>query len=527
MSKKRKKYLGKIGSNDVTANRNGSICIDGGTLLRQPQERNRRNVYKEIILDLYNDAGFFFGAASQKFHYIGMPQGDEGNIIVIGGNGSGKSAGIAKPTFTTWRAAICATDIKGELSDDYTKLFDTLTQNGISVRPYIIFDPTQADGPGYDPFWWLLHDDSSNLMNNIQEIVLIMIPTRPEEKDPFWTETERAILAAALLYYFQLGLSFSETRCEILAQPLSSLCEKLSVSNDIRVKIILGQMAAMKAETIASVDRGLRNKLMLFATDPYISHAFRGVREGANCFTWDDLDKFNIFLRIPADKIEQWGRAINLMYAQLIRYLERRPEHYSAEGRNNTQTLLLMDEFARFGKLEMITAAMATLRSKNVNICLMIQSVAQLDKIYGEHERRIIFDNCQYQAILRANDAETQKYLAELIGTCIHRQHSVGAQRDTAMNIIGYSEQISEVREWRIFPHEFSTLKDILLLTPYGFCRVKKHEPGQTLERPKPRPIGHFNAISLWEMERREHLPLMAKGSPAGPTKSILKRMKG
>ena len=107
------------------------------------------------------------------------------------------------------------------------------------------------------------------------------------------------------------------------------------------------------------------------------------------------------------------------MYIQLIRHLERRPEKYSAGGASNRQTLLLMDEFARFGKLPMITAAMATLRSKNVNICLMVQSVAQLDKIYGEHDRRIIFDNCQFQAILRANDADTQKYLCELVGTHI------------------------------------------------------------------------------------------------------------
>lgn len=156
-----------------------------------------------------------------------------------------------------------------------------------------------------------------------------------------------------------------------------------------------------------------------------------------------------------------------------------------------------MDEFARFGKLEMITAAMSTLRSKNVNICLMVQSVAQLDKIYGEHDRRIIFDNCQYQAILRANDAETQKYICESVGTCIRRQHSAGKQLDNLMNTIGYSKQISEVREWRIFPHELSTLEDILLLSPYGFCRVEKHKPGRFMETLKQRSTPIFNAAML------------------------------
>lgn len=75
------------------------------------------------------------------------------------------------------------------------------------------------------------------------------------------------------------------------------------------------------SKMIAGIDRGLRNKLTLFANDLYISHAFRGEREGAVCFTWKDLDKYNVFLRIPGDKIEQWSGAVNLMYTQLIRHL--------------------------------------------------------------------------------------------------------------------------------------------------------------------------------------------------------------
>ena len=164
------------------------------------------------------------------------------------------------------------------------------------------------------------------------------------------------------------------------------------------------------------------------------------------------------------------------MYTQLIRYLERRPEMHSADGTNNVQTLLLMDEFARFGKLEMITAALATLRSKNVNICLMVQSVVQLDKIYGEYDRRIIFDNCQFQVILRANDADTQKYLCDLIGTRICERHSMSKHMDRDLHTTGFSMQVSENRELLVQPYELATLNDVLVLSPHGFNRVRKFE---------------------------------------------------
>lgn len=425
-----------------------------------------------MILSIRDSPGFLLGmpSGSGRDNYVGIPQGTEENIMVVGGNGSGKSAGVAKPTLRTWRGAICATDIKGELVDFYEELY----QSGLVTRPMIVFDPMQIDGPSYDPFGWLLQDDETCLASNIWEIVFAIFPVLPNDHQKFWQETERGVFAAALLYYFKCGLSFSETIAAILAQPVSVLCKRLEESGNVYTQLILGEVAAMKPETIACVDRGLRNGLMLFAVDPYISHTFRGRREGANCFTWEDLDTYNVFLRIPANKIEQWGGAINLMYTQLIRHLERRPEMHSAEGANNVQTLLLMDEFARFGKLEMITDVMATLRSKNVNICLMVQSVAQLDKIYGEDDRKIIFDNCRFQVILRANDAGTQKYLCELIGTRLTIQRGVSEQEDEDGDTIGYSRQFSELRDWTVQPHELAALNDVLLLTPYGFCRAEK-----------------------------------------------------
>lgn len=434
--------------------------------------QRKQDVPHEICLKYNENPGFFFGMQPDYAYtrYVGMLQGTEGNILVVGGNGGGKSAGIAKPTTRTWTGTMCVTDIKGELSDWYAGL----EQRGLVSREGIIFDPTKADSPGYDPFWWLLRDDAGNLLNNVREIAMAIAPVSPDDKQPFWAETEQSILAAALLYYFRLGLSFSETMCMILSSTMSKLCENLSQHGDVCVRMLLGEISAMKPETLAGLDCGLRSKIALFATDPYISHAFRGQREGANCFNWDDLDYCNIFLRIPADKIEQWSGAVNLMYTQLIRHLERRPDMYSAEGVHNVQTLLLMDEFARFGKLEMITSALATLRSKNVNICLMIQSVAQLDKIYGEDDRRIIFDNCQYQAILRANDADTQRYLCDLIGTHISVQRSMSEHIDECWDTSGYSRQISEIRDLIVQPHELSTLDDVLLRTPYGFSRVKK-----------------------------------------------------
>ena len=476
MSKNKKlKHLAKANTYNY-ARRAGAISIKEGNLLKIKEHGIEADLNSLILKEGTNGITFGFLKIGEEEILVGMPEEDEGNVLVVGGNGSGKSRCIAMPTLKRWGGAICATDLKGELSERYGQLY----QSGSVTRPYLVFDPAQAEGPSYDPFWWLLKDAESSLVANIWEISLAIIPTVPEDNQPFWIESEQALFAASLLFFFKLGLSFSEAVCEILGTSISSLCEKLAASEDIQVRMLLGNPTHLKADVLAAIDRGLRNKLVLFANDPYISHAFRGRREGAECFTWDDLEHINIFLRIPADKVEQWGGAINLILTQLLHYLERRPEKYRSEAERIPQTLLLLDEFVRFGKLDMLPAAMATLRSKKVNICLLAQSIAQIDAIYGVSERRIILDNCQVQAILRANDPETQEALCKLIGTRIQKHYGVGQQLDSTMNAVGYSIQISEVRDWMVCPHELATLEDVLLLTPHGFLRVQKLELGDS-----------------------------------------------
>ena len=439
--------------------------------------RNANKIPKRLRLKTGCDPGFFFGGLNQikEGCFIGMPQGEDGNIAVIGGNASGKSSSIAKPTMRHWNGPMCVTDIKGELSEYYEKLY----QDELVTRPYIIFDPMDEERLSYDPFDFLLWDDETNLISNIEEMASIIIPHNPNAREPFWDDTERALLAAALLHFFVLGLSFRETLSLILGSTASQLCVRLDGTIDMREKMFIGSLGEMNEETVASVDRGLRNKLIPLAADEHIGHAFRGQREGAKCFSWNDLEHHNIFLRIPLHRVERWGCVVNLMYTQLIHYLERRPEKYSDEGSKSEPTLILMDEFARFGKLDAIIPAISTLRSKNVNFCLILQSLAQLDMIYGQDARRVILDNCQFQAILRANDSETQKYLSNLIGTTIRAQKSVSEQTSKFGDITGYSRQVSENRELRVQPHELSTLEDVLLLTPYGFFRVDKLPPSK------------------------------------------------
>ena len=76
--------------------------------------------------------------------------------------------------------------------------------------------------------------------------------------------------------------------------------------------------------------------------------------------------------------------------------------------------LVCLDEMPRLSAINGLTAALATLRSRNVHILGIVQSMAQLDAIYGREQRAVIADNCRYKYVLSATDPETQKYFSDL-----------------------------------------------------------------------------------------------------------------
>lgn len=159
---------------------------------------------------------------------------------------------------------------------------------------------------------------------------------------------------------------------------------------------------------------------------------------------------------------------ITLIIQQFLAHFERRPE-------GSTEPILfLLDEFARFGKIDGILNGLATLRSKKITICIIIQSLAQLDAIYGRDQRKIITDNCAYKAILWATDADTKEYFRKLVGVDEVQQESFTKDLKNPFFDMVTSSNVSTVQRTIIRPEEFAYLKDIVLLTTDGFSMVEK-----------------------------------------------------
>ena len=408
---------------------------------------------KEAITNLASPSpkGFIFGKYASN--YIVKPKKLDGHILVIGGAGSGKSSCLAIPSILSWHNRIFAIDIKGEL---YKKA-------GFKCSKVKIFNPLLPDTCTYDPYYLL--STSRNPVQDAREIAQAIVQKPQDVKDPFWIDGAQNILTACILHFFNAGLSFIRTITTMQATPIPQLIQAIADSPTPEARMFITQFIGMDIKTLSGIFAELSNRIMVFATDPDIQKCLSNVR----LLTPDDLeDDYSVFIQIPEDRLEQWKSLQTLIVNQFLKHFERRNEEKAKP------VLFLLDEYPRLGKIETAVNGLATLRSKKITICLIVQSLAQLDAIYGKENRQVIADNCQYKAILSATDADTQEYFSRLVGTYDKGKKSTSANSDPfgLKPTAGTSRTTEEKR--MIKPEDFATLKKIVLLTPFGFIQVNK-----------------------------------------------------
>lgn len=437
-----------------------------------------KNIPEKMLLDI-EDSGLYLGLETEygKGYYVGKRSEQDGNALITGINGSGKSYICAKSMIETWRDPFVALDFKGELSCHYM----SLKRRGRAEREYIIFDPTYG-GAHYDPFA-LLHQDKIHFEQNVREIAYALIPMLPSNPNEYWIKMAQNLLSGIIVYCFSIDLDFIETMLIAVNYPVSVLCKKIMESNFKMAKAYISEITGLKKEHQAMIGTDMKQHLMVFATDPCIQNALSN-SENEESFSWEDIiatdNSPNVFLRLDQDRLEQWADMLRLILTQLIRTSERRPDKQTPQGRNTKPLLILLDEFPLLGKIDVITNALTTLRSKKITFCLMIQSIAQLDAVYGHDIRKIIVDNCQYKVILNITEPDSQEYFSRLIGSVPIARQGMSQSYDSYSHHTTYGRQIQEFREPLILPHEFATNRDMWLHTPFGFLSTVKLPVSET-----------------------------------------------
>lgn len=328
------------------------------------------------------------------------------HTCILGGPGSGKTSTVLLDTlinnFSTEKRSfnVFAIDIKGELNQKSVPAYSADVQ---------VINPDNRNSCGWDVYYRLHESPSDDLIIEAIEEISDGLVVSNNPKDMYFTENGKTALTGLLIYYFKQGESFVDSINKILESDTASLITEIikdSEPTDLWYKY-LAKFDGKTAESVQDIFTQMCTSLSVFSKSN-IRFCFRDNFQKTSPYSLRDGK--SVFLAITEDKLESYKIIMRLCTSQIFRELERRPEDETAP------MLLIIDEFARLGALSGIEGALATLRSRRVNIMLCFQSLAQCEYIYGKELTRAIVNNMRIKVICECSDAETSRTISDWCG---------------------------------------------------------------------------------------------------------------
>ena len=337
------------------------------------------------------------------------------NTVVVGGSGAGKTRFYAKPNLCQANTSFTVLDPKGELLRSTGHL---LRQKGYEVRVLDLLNMEKSHC--YNPFAYLKND------NDVQKMVTNLFkattPKGSQSNDPFW-DTAASMLLMALVFYLHYEAPEDEKNFPMVMEmlragevredddsyqsPLDELFDRLEMRSPDHIAVkYYKDYRSGSAKTLKSIQITLASRLEKFNLSSVAALTATDELELASL----GEKKVALFALIP-DNDASFNFLVSLLYASTFQEL-----FYSADrvhgGSLPVPVHFLMDEFANVSLPDDFDKLLATMRSRNISVSIIIQNIAQLKALY-EKQWESIMGNCDEFLYLGGNESSTHKLISE------------------------------------------------------------------------------------------------------------------
>lgn len=352
------------------------------------------------------------------------------NMLIIGGSGSYKTTSVVTPNLLRATGSNVILDIKGDL---LRKHGNYLKKHGVKIRVLNLINPEESDR--YNPFRYMEKEtDLIKLITNIQAAVK---PPDAMKGDPFWDDGVALYLQS--MFYYEWLQSKEEKRNGTMNNILRFVnMESIRIDEEgtTQLQAEMDRLAKVKGDNYPPV-RDYR-KLKEGAAETVRSiiimvNAMLRLCETASLkriFEDDDMDikslglgvdgnpkkKTALFLVMP-DNDPSFNFLISMFYTQMFDVLTRTAD-FECGGSLPIHVRLWADEFYAGPKPKDTEVLMGTIRSRNISIVPVLQSIAQIKSVFQQDKWEIFMDNCAAVIYLGSGPASysTHKYISDLLG---------------------------------------------------------------------------------------------------------------
>ena len=387
------------------------------------------------------------------------------NILVVGGSGSGKTRFFCKPGIMSVNCSYLIVDPKGEMLRSTGYL---LKEEGYDIKVFDLIHPNQSDG--YNPFTYIR--DEPDVLKLMDNLVKNTTPPKGASNDPFWEKAEIALDSALMLYLlseapkeeqnfemlmFMLECARVMEEDDQYQSPLDLLFQSLEERDPTHVAVreykVYKQAAGKTAKSIL-VTASVRLAAFIFP-------------QYAAMMQTDEMDlaslgerKRAIFCVIPVND-GSMNYLVSMLFTQCFQQLYlRADERYN--GRLPIPVRVIQDEWANVAQPDSYPKVLATCRSYNIGINIIVQNIQSIKALYKDEWEGII-GNCDTLLFLGGgNEPTSLEFVSKLLGKeTVHtrtRGQTKGRSGSSSVNYQQTGRDLMTPDEIRMLP-----TKDALL----------------------------------------------------------------
>lgn len=340
------------------------------------------------------------------------------NILVCGGSGAGKTRFFAKPNIMNANTSFVCLDPKGELLRDTGNL---LREKGYDIKVIDLINMEKSHC--YNPFVYIRND------NDVQRLVTNLFknttPKGSQSQDPFWDQAAQMLLLA-LVFYLHYEAPEDEQNFPMVMEmirsgevmedndeyrsPLDELFDRLEMREPDHIALkYYRNYRSGSGKTLKSIQITLVSRLEKFNLDSLAS-----ITQTDEMELWSLGEKRTAIFAVIPDNDSSFNFIVGLLYTQLFQQL-----YYQADvvhgGRLPIHVHFVMDEFANVALPDEFDKLLATMRSREISVSIIIQNLAQLKTLF-EKQWESIVGNCDEFIYLGGNEQSTHEYVSKLLG---------------------------------------------------------------------------------------------------------------
>ncbi|MDR4467868.1 MAG: type IV secretory system conjugative DNA transfer family protein [Nitrospira sp.] len=377
---------------------------------------------------LYGENGVIVGKVGRRY----LVYGGQEFVLLAAPTRSGKGVSIVLPNLLHYDESVVVLDIKME-NFAYTSKF----RQAHGQHVYL-FNPFSTDGRTHR---WNPLDavdrDPNRRVGEIQAIGQVLYPTE-QIKEAFWNESARNLFLGLTLSIMEtpsLPCSLGEVlrQASGKGQPIKDYLQDListrakgdaPLSDDCTAA--LHRFCATSENTMAGIVATLTAPLTIFS-NPIVDAA-----TSATDFDLKQVraQRMSIYVGIPANRLSEAALLVNLFFSQLIQV--NTVDLPATNPRLTHQCLVILDEFPAIGRVNILAKAVGFMAGYNLRLLPIIQSLSQLESVYGEKDARTFVTNHACQILFAPREQRDAQYYSQMLGTYTAEALSTGTSRPLA-----------------------------------------------------------------------------------------------